>query len=215
MTDRTKRLAQLTQTTFNAGGAQFTTPSISYSNGYMPRFEGMYVLTESKDTPIQTKLFDYVEPIQKNDRVDAVDMDNDGDKEYIFVLGGTLYIKKTYLQNPPKIIDNAIKVQELPKKLPEVVNNFGQVFSTPSELNISFENTIPNETEWRMEFYDKYLEWDYATLDNDVYNNSPRAIVDMMLSTDFQKLQNHDNIRYKPVARYIESGHNDKNFVLE
>lgn len=209
---RAKRIAQFTNREINSDGT--TTELITsnpYTTGYLPKFEGMYILTETQN--IQTKLFDYTELIADNDRVDVVDIDNDGDKDYIFVLGGTLYVKNTYLTNPTKIIDGKITLKNIENEKPEVANNFDQTLSTPSELNMSFVNTVPNEKEWRLEFFDKYLEWDKIAIDNDLYNSLARTTVDLVLNPDFGEFQN--GIRQMSVARYLNSGFNDQEFVLE
>lgn len=209
--NRTKRIAQLTQVEIASDGEKFTSPAVANATGYLPQFKGMYVLTEIHNT--QTKLFDYTELINKEDRVDTLDIDNDGDKDYIFVLGGILYVKNTYLKNPEKIIDNKIIVQDIGTEIPEVPNNFDQVLSTPSELNISFRNTVETEKEWRMEFYDKYLEWDKATINPDTYSSSPRTTADLLLKPEFPEFQN--GIRSLPVQRYLDSGQNGKDFTIE
>lgn len=142
-----------------------------------------------------------------------LDIDNDGDKDYVFVLGGKLYVKNTHLTEPTKIFDKKITTSENFSKNPEVANNFMQVLSTPSELNVSFQNTVPNETQWRMEFYDKYLEWDRMDIQPSEYNTIARTTVDLLLNDDFGEYQN--GMRSLPVARYLARGENASSFMLE
>lgn len=184
--------------------APVATSSVT-SAGYVPKFDGMYVLTEKTKT--QTKLFDYVELIGKKDRVDVVDLDRDGDRDFIFLLGGILYIKPTHLHEPRKIIVRNIEKRQIESVLPEVANEFVQVQSTPGELNISFRNTVPGETQWRMEFFEKYLEWDKV----DIIGKSsvPKTVVDLFLHQEFGEFS-QKGIRKKPVERAILSGYSEK-----
>lgn len=182
------------------------------SSSYLPRFDGMYVLTETQNH--QTKLFDYVEPIRKKDRVDVVDMDRDGDRDFVYLLGGVLYVKSTYLgTNAKTFIAKVDSAKTIDKSLPEVANGFNQVHSTPSELNISFQNTVSDEKEWRMEFFDKYQEWDRIDIGNS-QNNSPKTTVDLIRHTDFAPAD-ENGIRIKPVERAIVSGFQEKGFILK
>lgn len=201
MQEKVRRIAQLSSSTQAVPEHQLSTNSPA---SYLPNFRGMYVLTETQH--IQTKLFDYTELIDKKDRVDVVDVDNDGDKDYVYLLGGNLYVKNTYLQNPVKIQDNTIKSVNIGTELPEVANNFMQMLSTPSELNISFENTVPGEKEWRLDFFDKYLEWDRIDINNRLATELPRTTLDLVLRTDFGEFQ--DGVCSLPVSRYLISGQN-------
>ncbi len=103
--NRVKRIAQLT-TQDDASTSSHNITSSPTTSAYMPKFEGMYVLTERSHT--QTKLFSYTELIRSEDRVDVLDIDNDGDKDYVFLLGDKLYVKNTHLFEPVKIIDKNI-----------------------------------------------------------------------------------------------------------
>lgn len=170
----------------------------------------MYILTEKTNT--QTKLFDYTELITEKDRVVTLDIDSDNDRDYLYLLGGDLYLKRTYLENEkPKILDLEIFVKNIDKKNPEVANNFRQLLSLPSEMNISFQNTVSNEKEWRMEFYDAYIEWDNISVNPK--RQTPKTIVDLFVHQKFENFEN--GIRKLPVARSLRSGQNLEGFKLE
>lgn len=158
----------------------------------------MYVLTEKSNT--QTKLFDYTELVNPKDRVDTIDIDNDGDRDYIFVLGGVLYIKNTHLNSPQKIIDTKITITNITSKIPEVANNFVEIISTPSEINASFKNTVAQEKEWRLEFFDKYLEWNRASVSNNF--STPKTTVDLFLKSDFVN-SNDPFYKTSPITRTL------------
>lgn len=208
--NRIYRIAQLT-TTEQSNDTPEHSLSMPVATSYLPNFKGMYVLTEIQN--IQTKLFDYTEPVTKKDRVDVIDIDKDGDKDYIFILGDKLYVKNTHLQSPEKIIDLKTKTENISGKIPEVPNNFHQTLSTPSELNASFRNVVSGEKEWRMEFYDSYLEWDKAAMDKDIYIKNPRGVVDFFLKNNFENFDENGASSY-PIQRYLASGHNFSTFKL-
>ena len=59
-------------------------PSSGVASGYSPSFDGIYILTP--DTKTQTRLFDYTTLLQGDEKADVVDIDGDGDKDYIYIL---------------------------------------------------------------------------------------------------------------------------------
>ena len=122
-------------------------------------------------------------------------------------------MKKTHLQSPEKIIDLKTKTEKIAHKIPEVPNNFQQTLSTPSELNASFRNVVSGEKEWRMEFYDSYLEWDKTAMDRDIYNRNPRSVVDFFLKNNFENFDENGVSSY-PIQRYLASGYNSSTFKL-
>lgn len=210
---RARLLAQISTSETEASDKILTDSSVAstLAASYMPKFEGMYVLTEISKT--QTKLFDYTELIRKNDRVDTLDIDHDGDQDYVFLLGDRLYVKNTHLKEPNIIEDTKSVTMNIDSKFPETANNFDQSLSTPSELNVTFQNTIPNDKEWRMEFYDNYLQWDKNAIDSGLYSATPRVTVDLFLQKDFSDFDAH-GVSSKPIERYIRAGYNSKNFRL-
>ena len=209
---RIHRLAQLNTSNNSQNIPEHSVNTAGIAANYLPKFEGIYVLTENSKT--QTKLFDYVELLGKNDRVDTKDIDNDADRDYIFVLGGNLYVKNTHLKEPNKIIDTTTRTENISQKLPEVPNNFVQVLSTPSELNVSFRNTLPDEREWRLEFLEKYTEWDRAAIDKNLEKSLPKTVVDLFVQNNFSDFDNN-GMRSMPINRYISSGEKASSFVLE
>lgn len=55
------------------------------SAGYAPLYEGIFIL--SPITKTQTRLFDYTDGVSAEDEVNIVDIDKDGDNDYIYMLG--------------------------------------------------------------------------------------------------------------------------------
>ncbi len=110
----------------------------------------------------QTRLFDYIDPVNKNTKVSVLDIDKDGDNDFLFVLDNKIYLKYNYTKSPSKIEDKKFSVSNLDVSSPKpfVPNNFAQGASSPKELNVQFRPANPDtETQWRMEFYDRYLDW--------------------------------------------------------
>ena len=80
------------------------------ADGYAPRYQGIYVMTPSGT---QTRLFDYIAPVIDTTRVDSLDIDGDGDTDYIYILDGNLYVKYGWSNTPNKIIDTAVSISTL------------------------------------------------------------------------------------------------------
>ncbi len=55
------------------------------------------------------QLFDYITPLTDDTRVDTIDIDKDGDKDYIYILDGILYVKYSWQKLPNKINDTTVK----------------------------------------------------------------------------------------------------------
>ena len=72
--------------TATTGGAS-PAASAPLADGYAPKYQGIYVLTSGGT---QTRLFDYIDPVRKDTRIDTLDIDRDGDVDYIYVLDGVL-----------------------------------------------------------------------------------------------------------------------------
>ncbi len=129
------------------------------ASGYSPNYQGIYIRTTSG---VQTRLFDYIAPVTKDTRVDTIDIDGDGDLDYIYLLDGALYIKYNLTQVPNKIVDITTKISSITRDdlTPYVPDYFYEDVSTPHNLNYSFTPSSQTEREWRVEFYDQYIEWD-------------------------------------------------------
>lgn len=116
-------------------------------------------------TKKQTRLFDYVDLVGDETKVDVIDIDNDGDKDYLFLLGESLYVKYTSLVPEKKSIDTTITTTSLDTALlPRAPDFFHEIIASPGQMEVSFSPSIPEETSFRLEFFDRYLEWDRVTL---------------------------------------------------
>ncbi len=116
--------------------------------------------------------------------MDTLDIDQDGDLDYIYILDGVLYVKYGWSKIPNKIQDTAIKISDIASTdpLPYIPDYFHEEISTPKNLNFSFTPSLSDETEWRMEFYDRYTEWDRVDIGTHTDMTTPKGILDMFLS---------------------------------
>ncbi len=161
-------------------GAASSSPNSSNSTSlYSPNFQGIYILTPSGE---QTRLFDYIDPLTGDETVQSVDIDKDGDSDYIFILDGTLYVKSSHTKEPQKNKDSIIIQKDIGPndEKPTAPNYFRENVNTPASLNITFASALASETEWRMSFYDRYTEWDALSLGVHNGADTPLRIVDLM-----------------------------------
>jgi hypothetical protein len=162
-------------------------------------------------------LFDYIAPITNTTRVDSVDIDQDGDMDYIYLLDGILYVKYSWIKTPNKIIDNSIKISDVSKddSYPYVPDYFHADVSTPKSLNYSFVPSSPIETEWRVDFYDRYTEWDHMDIGDHDPMNTPKTTIDMFLQIPTISNPAYPGIVIHPVTRSLISVADRNSFVLE
>ena len=184
------------------------------TSGYSPKFTGIYILTEPSKK--QVRLFDYTDLVTPKTRVDVTDIDQDGDKDYIFILGNALYVKYNHTSHPEKIRDTDRKVSDLRTNTPTpfVPNYFNQVLSSPSELNITFQNALPGQKEWRLEFYDRYIEWDRTQIGVSPSPDTPKTIVDLFVEEDPSSTV-ATGVTILPVDRSLQSGFTASDFRLQ
>lgn len=54
------------------------------AEGYTPNYEGIYILTPISG--VQTRLFDYLDELDPTDTAEVIDIDADGDEDYIYMM---------------------------------------------------------------------------------------------------------------------------------
>ena len=82
--------------------------------------------------------------------------------DYLFILDGALFLKRTSTYEVPKIIDTRMQVSDLDSSddLPIAPNFFIEDVSLPNSINFSYQSAQDVESLWRTSLYDRYLEWD-------------------------------------------------------
>jgi hypothetical protein len=150
-------------------------------------------------------------------RVDTVDIDQDGDLDYVYLLDGTLHIKYNWTNTPNKIIDAVTKISSISQDdlVPYVPDYFYEDVSTPRNLNYSFVSSSPTEREWRVEFYDQYTQWDRVDIGSHDPRISPKTTIDMFLDDESVPLSSSTGILTHTVARSLRSVADTRSFVLE
>ena len=152
------------------------TSSASLASGYSPNLQGIYILTPSG---IQTRLFDYIDPLVGTETTDVVDIDQDGDQDYITLMDGALYVKYSHALSPSKIIDTSLQMVEGNEYLvPSAPNFFIESVAAPGKLHLSFAPARSSDTSFRLEFFDRYIEWDHVAIGLHDENIHPRSIID-------------------------------------
>ncbi len=171
-------------------------------------------------TPIthkQTQLFDYIAPLRDDTRVDTLDIDGDGDTDYIYILDGTLYVKYSWLNVPNKIQDltRIISTITTNDPIPFVPDYFHENTSTPKNLNFTFVPAYPNEREWRAEFYDRYIEWDHVDIGTHDPATAPKTTIDMFRQIPKTPIQTDTGILSTPVPRSLLSVRDRSSFAIQ
>ncbi len=151
---------------------------IDTAAGYTPNFQGIYIVTE-KGT--QTRLFDYTQTLQKTDVSTKVDIDRDGDMDYLYILDGALFLKRTSTKEPTHTVDRTIRVIDVDTEspFPTAPDFFHEGVSVPGTLSLSYNASTDVESVWRVDFYDRYLEWDMLDQSEHDEDETPRQIVEL------------------------------------
>lgn len=203
--DRFSRLADLT----NASASS----SSQLASGYAPVFQWIYVMTP---WGVQTRLFDYIEPVTWDERVNTIDIDKDGDKDYLFLLDGSIFVKYNHTHTPNLIQEDSVEVQDLSHKseLPSAPNFFHESLNTPWNLSVTFSPASPTESSWRMEFFDRYIEWDAIAIGVHDEKITPKRIVDLFIQENQDDSFWFQWIRTTKVSRSLERVYDTDSFRI-
>ena len=178
---------------------------------YSPKYEGIFILTPVTKT--QTRLFDYTDLLAREDTADVVDIDRDGDQDYIFLLGWALYVKYSHLYDPARSTDPTLTISALdPSLMPHAPDFFHESVASPGQIEVSFAPARSSDRDFRLEFFDRYLEWDRVKLSGSDDPATPRTIVDMTVSPEIISAW---DISRSPVLRSLESVSSASGFILE
>lgn len=161
-------------------------------------------------------MFDYIAPVLPSTRVDSLDIDRDGDTDYIYILDGNLYIKYGHSKTANKIVDATMKISNISTTDldPYVPDYFHPSISTPRNLSFSFVPASQTETEWRVEFYDRYMEWDHVDMGDHIPLTAPKTTIDMFISTP-TTLTSIATLRSTPAKRALVSVRDTDSFIIE
>lgn len=128
-------------------------------------------------------------------------------------MDGTLYIKYTKRNSPNRPIDTGISTNSLDITLrPLAQNYFSESVASPGQIELSFSPADSSALEFRLEFFDKYLEWDAVKISGNDNPATPRTIIDMTVSPT---IENSTSMSTIPVLRSLQSVSSPSTFVLE
>lgn len=130
------------------------------------------------------------------------------------MLDGALYVKYNTLVKPNRPVDPT-PPSILPPDftlVPRAPDFFHESVASPGQMELSFAPANPSDTSFRMEFFDKYLEWDRSQLAGNDDPGTPRVVVDMT-TTSLPTVSG--NISTTPVNRSLEDVSSPDGFVLE
>lgn len=123
----------------------------------------------------------------------------DGDMDYLFLLDGILYLKKSNTYQPNKILDTTIETQDIDSSLvPSAADFFHENISLSHIFSFSYDAPQLVDAMWRVEFYDQYIQWDMSQLDSGNNSTSPH-IIELV---DVEKLTKNKTLR---VLRSIDT----------
>lgn len=180
-----------------------TQSSPDIPNGYLPVYKGIYVLTPSG---VQTRLFDADITIDEHHEVTSKDIDKDGDTDYVYILDGAVYVKYTWASKRSLHTDTTLSITPLREDapLPTTPDYFHETINAPKSLSLTFAPAQEEESDWRLEFYDRYLEWDQVELEAQNDLMTPRHIVDIS-ATDITKTSQTNIFEVTPVNHILAS----------
>ncbi len=163
---------------------------------------------------MQTRLFDYTDIIDPESHADAVDIDRDGDDDYIYILGGSLYVKYTHRSAPLRQTDlDIVTISADLTLLPRAPDFFHEQVASPGQIELSFAPAHSLDTNFRLEFFDKYLEWDAIKLSGNDDSLTPRTTIDMTVAPSLGDVI--QPVMSSPVLRSLESVSDPTGFILE
>lgn len=120
------------------------------------------------------------------------------------------------MKTPDKTIDTDISFPDFdPTDMPQAPDFFHEVVASPGRIQASFAPADASHREFRLELFDRYLEWDrYHVNGRTPSEDTPRTTVDMFVE-DASQIQKSETVSATPVARVLESVEKSDGFILE
>ncbi len=164
---------------------------------------------------MQTRLFDYIELLRGDEIIDVIDIDKDGDLDYLYLMDGALYLKSNHTKAPNKQKDLSLTITDLDRtQLPEAPNFFHELIANPGQIQIDFSRATSAETGYRLEFFDRYTQWDLTHIGAHDEASIPRTTINL-ITEDTTRDTFSDGIRVHPLSKSLESIEGTAGFVLE
>ena len=111
--------------------------------------------------------------------------------------------------------DTSLSITDIDDEIiPEAPNFFDEVISRPGEITLNFSPAVSGDSEFRLEFFDRYMEWDLAHLRSEDAEDTPRTIVDLEAVNPVHDMD-FDGITVHPLSHFLESVSDTDGFAFE
>lgn len=97
---------------------------------------------------------------------------------------------------------------------PEAPNYFDPRVASPGEIQFDFSPADTTADTYRLEFFDRYTEWDMARISAHEEATTPRTIIDLSVD-DTSSYHETDTLTTRGLHRILENVTNTDGFVLE
>lgn len=123
-------------------------------------------------------------------------------------------MKYSHLQSPVRPVDATPPITSSPDLtlIPRSPDFFHESIASPGQMELSFAPANPSDTSFRLEFFDKYLEWDTVLLAGNDDIATPRTVIDM---TVVPLAITTPSFTVSPVNRSLENVSSPDGFFLE
>ena len=147
---------------------------------------------------------------------EVLDLDGDNKKDdYIYMIDGNLYVKLNPNDSPVRQKDTTLIVRNLdPTQVPESPNFFDEVIARPGQIDIEFSPAKFEDQVFRLDFFDRYSEWELIDIDAHDEELVPRTVVDIMVD-DESRITETEGITLMPIERSLLSVSDPETFTLE
>lgn len=125
--------------------------------------------------------------------------------DYLYLMDGALFLKRTSTNEPQHVIDTYIRVSEVTPEspFPSAPDFFHEDASIPNTLTLSYHGAVDTESVWRVDFYDRYLEWDILDQGNHEEEDTPRHIVEFYRQYPGTQVQ-HEKTVFRSLERVTD-----------
>jgi len=169
-----------------------------------PNYEGIYVLD---DTGKQIRLFDWTEELQGDEMMLLSDVDRDGDRDFIFRVGNTLFVKERLTVTPTAVYTQESFTSDISSTLPTAVNNLRETVTSPNSINLSWSPAHSDDRIFRIGFYRSMFRNDDEKREHQDFDD--KYIVDALVTeTDGEALEGVP-LRASPTPLFVRSVRGD------
>lgn len=120
-------------------------------------------------------------------------------------MDGALYLKENHTYTPSRQNDTTLIIRDIDEDaVPEAPNYFTETVASPGEIELSFSPADMRDTAFRLEFFDRYTEWDLTRIGAHDEESVPRTTIDLSVS-DASRDTMQGGISVHPLSRALSS----------